>query len=281
MNARGVAVASGIGLTLTLCIYSLMGSFGGPFETSHSPVADPLTLNTLKAGVVDAGTIYAGYLSNPDGGDVSVSGGLAVESMMPVRFNGPGGSAEIHFTGGALALNAGGGQKVGIVGGGLSQEEFTAGQQALNSLQINGGASMASISVVAGPGGPAADAGVDITPVGNGVCRVWGEGLRVATIQNADGGGALNLRGDVQIDDRRPLVSVDAGTARQAFAVGCSTVSGGNVAANFTTPFDVTPVCVCQARDAESTHFCSATTTAISIEATVDGVYCWACFEAR
>lgn len=281
MNARGVAVASGLGLTLTLGIYSMMGSFGGPFETSHSPVSDPLTLNTLKVGVVDAGTVYTHYLANVDGGRVYAPGGMNVDQGSFVGFRGPGGDSYIEHTGGALVLNAGAGLKVGTVDGFFTQSEATIGQLSANALQVAGGSAMATATVVGGTGGPAADAGLDIAPVGQGVVRIWGQGLRVATVQNADGGGALDLRGDVQIDDRRPLVSVDAGTAQQAFAVGCSTVSGGNVNANFTSPFAVAPICICQARDAQSTHFCSASTTAISIEAAVDGVYCWACFEPR
>lgn len=281
MNARGVAVASGLGLTVTLGIYSMMGSFGGPFETSHSPVPDPLTLNTLKVGVLDAGTVYAHALRNVDAGAVYAPDGLDVDTGESVGFRGPGGDSYIRHTGGALTLYAGSGLKVGTVDGFFTQSEATLGQLSANAVEVSGGALRTRVAVVAGTGGPSADAGIDVVPVGEGVMWVWGAGLRTHTVGNADGGGVLDLRGDVQVDDRRPVVSLDAGTPRQAMAVGCVALVAGSKTVNFDPDFEMDPACVCTDATAANVVKCVGAKTDITITGTGTDTICYNCVEMQ
>lgn len=281
MNARGVAVASGLGLTVTLGIYSMMGSFGGPFETSHSPVPDPLTLNTLKVGVVDAGTVYTHRLANVDGGSVYATGGLDIDTGKSLGFRGPGGDSYVRHTGGALTLYGGSGLKVGTVNGFFTQDEATIGQLSANAVEVSGGALRTRVAVVAGTGGPSADAGIDVVPVGEGVMWVWGAGLRTHTINNADGGGALDLRGDVQIDDRRPVVALDAGTAQQAMAAGCVALVAGTKTVTFDPDFEVEPACTCTDATAANVVQCVGSKTDLTINGTNTDTVCWICVEMQ
>lgn len=276
MDARKVGIALGVATVTTIGVLVSTGITGAPFSSSGF-FPEPLTANLLRVGVVDAGTVYTHNLLNVDGGQVYAPNGLAIDSMFFLRFNGPGGNSECHHTGGALVCNGGGGNKFGIVGGGFSQEEFKAGEQSATSLQIGGSSGQATVSAVLGTGSPVADAGIDMFPTFKGVVRVWGEGLRAHQVQNADGGGVLDLRGDVQIDDRRPLVSLSSSTAQLAVEVGEVVVSGGSGSANFSTAFGAAPVCTCSPKTVAATFFCEASTTAIAMEAGSDGTYSWDC----
>lgn len=280
MDARKVGIALGVATVTTIGVLVSTGITGAPFSSSGF-FPEPLTANLLRVGVVDAGTVYTHNLLNVDGGQVYAPNGLALDSMQFVRFNGPGGNSECHHTGGALVCNGGGGNKFGIIGGGFSQEEFKAGELSATSLEITGSSGQALVSAVLGTGSPVADAGIDMFPTFKGVVRVWGEGLRAHQVQNADGGGALDLRGDVQIDDRRPVVALDAGTARQALAVGCVTTSSATATVAFAPSFGVAPVCVCSSTGSATEVRCVADTSNLFVDVTVDGTVCWICVEMR
>lgn len=276
MNARGVAVASGLGLTLTLGIYSLMGSFGGPFETGHSPVADPLTLNTLKVGVVDAGSVYTHYLANVDGGSVYAPGGVTIDGSKYLTFDGPGGTARITWTGINLALNPGSGKVVSIDGF-QAQNTGEFGTLSATEVKLAGSSTNGIISAAAGIGAVVGDAGLELTPVGSGLVYVWGDGLRTPSVGNYDGGGTLALRGDVQVDTSRPVLNLDAGTPRQAAFGGSVTLSGGAGSHNFAPAFSGVPYCTCVDSTATAAVKCSATKDTLTLAGTGTDVVVFLC----
>ena len=145
-------------------------------------------VDVLQGGTLDAGVAWLAQASNPDGGHLYVPLGLDLDQGSKLGFRGPNGDAFISHTGGTLALSAGAGLKVATVDGFFTQSEGTFGELSANALQCSGGPTATTVAVVNGTGGPTADAGIDIFPVGHGTVRIWGDGLRTPQVGNPDGG---------------------------------------------------------------------------------------------
>lgn len=159
-------------------------------DTLHLGAMDAGAMRSdlLQLGTLDAGLIWIAQARNPDGGRLYVPPGLDIDQGAQIGFRGPTGDAFIRHTGGTLALSGGAGLKVGTIDGFFSQEEATMGQLSPNALQCTGGTLSTQIAVVNGTGGPSADAGINIVPVGNGIVSVGGAGLRAPAVGNIDGG---------------------------------------------------------------------------------------------
>lgn len=156
--------------------------------------AGSVTTELLKVGVVDAGVVYAPQVQNIDGGALYIQGGVVVRPADRFVLSGPGGSVQMYWTGTNLAFDTATGRAV-FFDGLNSQGTFQAGKASINALELAGGTNGVSVMIIGGLSTPSADAGLDIYPVGNGLVRIWGDGVRAPILGNADAGDIALIRG--------------------------------------------------------------------------------------
>lgn len=152
-------------------------------------------IDMLTAGTIDGGVVYAHAFRNPDAGSVYTPGGVTMDTGKPAKFDGPTGGATVAWTGANLFFNPGAGRVV-AGNGADSHGTVRAGTLSQTAVELSGASgNQAHIAPVAGSGALAADAGLDVVPVGNGVLRVLGGGVRTPVIGNVDAGDVALTRG--------------------------------------------------------------------------------------